>query len=256
MEYETFKVELSGNSCLITIDRPENLNALNSTFFNELDTFLHELEKWKEIRILIITGAGKAFVAGADIAEMIKMDSVAAMTFSQLGQKVFHRLETLDLIVIAAINGFALGGGLELAMACDFRIASSNAKFGQPEVNLGLIPGYGGTQRLPRLVGLANALLILTTGETISAGEALQMGLVQKVVDPESLMIETLRLAGLIGSKGPTAVKLVKNVVRNGCEMDFNSACQFESESFGSLFGNESLEGMQAFLEKRKPSWP
>jgi enoyl-CoA hydratase len=255
MEYKTFKVERKQNYCLITIDRPESLNALNSTFFHELDTFLFDLEKWNDIRVLIITGTGKAFVAGADIAEMVNKDSAAAMAFSQLGQKVFSRLESLDQIVIAAINGFALGGGLELAMACDFRIAATNAKFGQPEVNLGLIPGYAGTQRLPRLAGLANALFILTTGEMITSEEALRMGLVQKTVDPETLMTETLRLAGLIASKGPKAVKLVKNVVRKGCAMDFESASQLESESFGSLFGNEGLEGMQAFLEKRKPVW-
>lgn len=255
MEYKTFKVEREQNYCLITIDRPESLNALNSTFFHELDTFLFDLEKWNDIRVLIITGTGKAFVAGADIAEMVNKDSVAAMAFSQLGQKVFSRLESLDQIVIAAINGFALGGGLELAMACDFRIASTNAKFGQPEVNLGLIPGYAGTQRLPRLAGLANALFMLTTGEMITSEEALRMGLVQKTVDPENLMTETLRLVGLIATKGPKAVKLVKNVVRKGYAMDFESASQLESESFGSLFGNEGLEGMKAFLEKRKPVW-
>jgi enoyl-CoA hydratase len=255
MEYKTFKVEREQNYCLITIDRPESLNALNSTFFHELDTFLFALEKWSDIRVLIITGTGKAFVAGADIAEMVDKNCAAAMAFSQLGQKVFHRLESLNQIVIAAINGFALGGGLELAMACDFRIASTNAKFGQPEVNLGLIPGYAGTQRLPRLVGLANALFMLTTGEMITSEEALRMGLIQKAVDPENLMPETLRLAGLIASKGPKAVTLVKNVVRKGYAMDFEGASLLESESFGSLFGNEGLEGMKAFLEKRKPIW-
>jgi enoyl-CoA hydratase len=255
MKYKTFKVELAENTCVITIDRPENLNALNSVFFNELDMFLNEMENLNNIRVLIITGTGKAFVAGADIAEMVDKDGEAAKAFSQLGQKVFGRLEKLDKIVIAAINGFALGGGLELAMACDFRIASSIAKFGQPEVNLGLIPGYAGTQRLPRLIGLANALFILTTGEMITSDEALRMGLVQKVVDPENLMAETLRLAGLVASKGPKAVKLVKAVVRKGFAMEFDKASMLESESFGSLFGNEGLEGMQAFLEKRKPVW-
>ena len=256
MEYKTFKVERVENYCLITIDRPESLNALNSVFFNELDSFLSELETLSNVRVLIITGNGKAFVAGADIAEMVNKDCTAAISFSQLGQKVFRRLEKLDKIVIASINGFALGGGLELAMACDFRIASSYAKFGQPEVNLGLIPGYAGTQRLPRLTGLANALFILCTGEMITSEEALRMGLVQKVVDPENLMTETLRLAGLISSKGPKAVRLVKTVVRQGFTMDFDNASQLESESFGSLFGNEGLEGMTAFLEKRKPVWP
>ena len=255
MGYTTFNVEKYENTCFVTIDRPESMNALNSLFFNEMDTFLSVLEKWEETRVLVITGTGKAFVAGADIAEMVNKDSKAAQDFSQLGQKVFRRLEMLDMIVIAAINGFALGGGLELAMACDFRISSSNAKFGQPEVNLGLIPGYAGTQRLPRLVGLADALYILATGEMISSEEALRIGLVQKVVAQENLMAEVKRLAELIALKGPKAVKLTKAVVRKGYEMDFDNACRLESESFGSLFGNEGLEGMQAFLEKRKPVW-
>jgi enoyl-CoA hydratase len=259
MEYTTLKTERQGNICLVTLDRQQSLNALNSVFFQDMNVLLDEIASWTDLRVLIITGAGKAFAAGADIAEMANKDTDAATSFSQLGQKVFRRLELLDQPVIAAINGFALGGGLELAMACDFRIASSVAKFGQPEVNLGLIPGYAGTQRLPRLVGLANALYMLTTGEMITAGEALNMGFVQKVVEPENLMAETIRIAGVIASKGPMAVKAVKEITRKGFEEDFEKACNMESRVFGSLFGDEGSEGregMQAFLEKRKPVWP
>jgi enoyl-CoA hydratase len=161
----------------------------------------------------------------------------------------------MEIPVIAAINGFALGGGLELAMGCDIRIASSKAKFGQPEVNLGMIPGYAGTQRLPRLVGLGDALLLLMSGEMINAAEALRIRLVQKVVEPDELMEEVMKIAGIIASKGPKAVKKVKYVSRQGLGMDFDSACQMESEYFGSQFKNEGEEGMKAFLEKRKPGW-
>jgi enoyl-CoA hydratase len=258
MEYTTFKTDRQGSFCLVTLDRPQSLNALNSVFFRDMNALLDEIASWTDLRVLIITGSGKAFAAGADIAEMVNKDSEAAFSFSQLGQKVFRRLGLLDQPVIAAINGFSLGGGLELALACDFRIASSVAKFGQPEVNLGLIPGYAGTQRLPRLVGLANALFMLTTGEMISAGEALNMGLVQKVVDPENLMTETFRIAGVIATKGPQAVKAVKAITRAGYEESFENACNMESRVFGSMFGDkdsEGHEGMKAFLEKRKPIW-
>ncbi|MCK4836955.1 MAG: enoyl-CoA hydratase/isomerase family protein, partial [Candidatus Aminicenantes bacterium] len=175
--------------------------------------------------------------------------------FSQTGQNAFRKLEHLDKPVIAAINGFALGGGCELAMACDIRIASVKAKFGQPEVNLGLIPGYGGTQRLPRLIGLGHALFLLFSGDMISADEALKMGLVQKLTEPGELMSVSRELAQKIISKGPRAVRLVKQVARKGLSMDFDSGCALESEKFGTLFGNEGTEGMTAFLEKRSPDW-
>ena len=164
-------------------------------------------------------------------------------------------MELLEKPVIAAINGFALGGGLELALACDVRIAGAKAKFGQPEVNLGLIPGYAATQRLPRLIGLGNALFLLMSGEMVGAEEALRMGLVQKVVEPEQLLRTVMALAKTIAAKGPRAVKLVKHVARVGSLMDFESGCALESEKFGSLFENEGAEGMRAFLEKRAPKW-
>jgi enoyl-CoA hydratase len=239
----------------ISINRPEALNALNIRFFQELDEMITRIETDNNIRVIIITGIGKAFVAGADISEMVKMNSKEASEFSQNAMQIFDRLESLAIPVIGAINGFALGGGNELSMACDIRIASSKAKFGQPEVSLGVTPGFAGTQRLPRLIGLGNALQLLFTGNLISAEEALRIGLVQQVVEPQSLMEEVEKLAVLIASKGPKAVKLVKQLARNGLNSSFKDGCKAESVKFGSLFGNEATEGMNAFLEKRPPKW-
>ena len=255
MEYTILKSHIEGLTAILTISRPQALNALNSRFFDEMDAFISEISNNKSLRCLIITGEGKAFVAGADIAEMVNMGPDEGRKFSAKGQAVFNRLGELSIPVIAAINGFALGGGMELAMACDFRIAASTAKFGQPEVNLGLIPGYAGTQRLPRLTNLADALYLLTTAEIIDANTALQMRLVQKVTEPESLLEEAIRLAGLIAAKGPLAVKLVKEVTRKGLEMPFSEGEKLEQTHFGDPFGNEGAVGMQAFLEKRKPEW-
>lgn len=255
MDYEILKPVSEGNIVVLTLNRPQALNALNTRFFDEMDHFLDEVSKDSSVRALIITGEGKAFVAGADIAEMVNMNGDQARAFSRRGQEVFSKIGKVPFIVIAAINGFALGGGLELAMACDFRIASSNAKFGQPEVNLGLIPGYAGTQRLPRLTNLADALYLLSTGEAIDSATALSMRLVQKVTEPEGLMDEARRIANLIAAKGPMAVKLVKRVTRDGLNGSFDEGELMESKHFGDPFGNEGLEGMTAFLEKRKPSW-
>lgn len=255
MEYTILRPSIEGQTALLTISRPQALNALNSRFFEEMDFFISEISSDQNIRALIITGEGKAFVAGADIAEMVNMSPEEGRKFSEKGQAVFDRLGDLPFPVIGAINGFALGGGMELAMACDFRIASANAKFGQPEVNLGLIPGYAGTQRLPRLTNLADALYLLTTAEVIDAATALQMRLIQKVTEPENLLEEARRLAGQIASKGPLAVKLVKQVTRKGLEMPFTEGEKLECKHFGDPFGNEGAEGMRAFLEKRKPVW-
>ena len=255
MDYKIINVDSSEQIATLTINRPEALNALNSLFFKELDLRLDEISSREDIQIVVITGEGKAFVAGADITEMARMNPEQAKEFSRVGQAAFRKLELLEKPVIAAVNGFALGGGCELALACDIRIASSKAKFGQPEVNLGLIPGYAGTQRLPRLIGLGNALFLLFSGDTITAEQARQMGLVQQVVEPESLMPTVRELAAKIASKGPRAIKLVKQVARKGLLMDFESGCQLESREFSSLFENEGLEGMKAFLEKRAPKW-
>ena len=224
-------------------------------FFNEMDAAIAEISEKENVKVMIITGEGKAFVAGADISEMVDMTIEQGSAFSKVGQNTFRSLEKMKIPVIAAINGFALGGGLELAMGCDIRIASSKAKFGQPEVNLGMIPGYAGTQRLPRLVGLADALLLLMSGNMINAPEALRIGLIQKVTEPEELMDEVMKIAKTIASKGPQAVKKVKYVARKGLLSDFEKGCDLEAEYFGSQFKNEGEEGMKAFLEKRKPNW-
>lgn len=255
MTYETLKIAEAEGIITVTVSRPEALNALNSTFFAEMDDLIAAVADRSDVRVLIITGEGKAFVAGADIAEMVDMDSAQGTAFSKAGQHTFQGLENLEIPVIAAVNGFALGGGCELALSCDIRIASSKAKFGQPEVNLGLTPGYAGTQRLPRLVGLGDALYLLLTGDIISAEDALRLGLVQKVVDPENLPSEAMELARKIASKGPKAVRKVKQVVRRGLLSDFDAGSAMESDAFGSLFGNEAAEGMRAFLEKRRPNW-
>ena len=256
MSYKQLKVEAKDQLLIVTISRPEAMNALNSTFFDEMNAVLDNEASSEEVRVVILTGEGKAFVAGADIAEMVDMDSKEGAAFSVYGQKTFNRLELFEKPVIAAINGFALGGGLELAMACDFRIASSKAKFGQPEVNLGLIPGYCGTQRLSRIVGLNNALHLLLTGDMINATEALRLGLVQKVVEAEELMPEARKIASKIASKGKVSIEKVKEVTTKGMNMSFAEASNLEIEEFAKLFGKEeSKEGMTAFLEKRKPNW-
>lgn len=257
MEFEILNLTIEEDIALVTISRPKALNALNTRFFNEMDAMIEKISGMSEVKVMIITGEGKAFVAGADIAEMVDKNQQEGSDFSRLGQNTFSSLEKMEIPVIAAINGFALGGGLELAMGCDFRIASSKAKFGQPEVNLGLIPGYAGTQRLPRLVGTADALYLLMTAEMIGAEDALRIGLVQKVTEPENLIEETMKIARLIASKGPRAVKLIKQVVRKGLAGSFEDGCELEAVNFGSLFGkgNQGEIGMKAFLNKEQPKW-
>ncbi|PLX16546.1 MAG: hypothetical protein C0599_15055 [Salinivirgaceae bacterium] len=252
MDYKILKFEQRDHTGILTISRPDAMNALNSAFFDELDHFLGEIPN---IRVLVITGENKAFVAGADISEMVDMKPKDARQFSHRGQDIFNKIKDLRVPVIAAVNGFALGGGMELAMACDIRIASEKAKFGQPEVNLGLIPGFSGTQRLSRYTSLGNALYMLLTGEMIDANRAYDMGLVQKVTKPEELMDEVLKVAQTIASKGPKATEQAKKVARQGRLIHFHDANRLESEVFASLFGNEGTEGMKAFLEKRDPNW-
>lgn len=255
MTYEILKIDYQEHKAIITISRPEALNALNTRFFDEMDAAIEEIAGHEEVRVMIVTGEGKAFVAGADIAEMVDKSSKEGSQFGRKGQITFESLENMEIPVIAAINGFALGGGLELAMACDIRVASSKAKFGQPEVNLGLIPGYAGTQRLPRLVGMGNALYLLTTAEMITTEEALRMGLVQKMTEPEALMEEVMKMADAIISKGPKAIKKVKYVTRQGSHLSFRDGSALENVHFGSLFKDEGEKGMKAFLEKKKPDW-
>ncbi len=240
---------------MLTISRPSAMNALNSEFFREINIYLDDLILNEEVSVLIITGEGKAFVAGADISEMVDLTPSQAKGFSEKGQQTFFRIENLPIPVIAAVNGYTLGGGCELAMACDFRIASTKAVFGLPEVSLGLIPGYAGTQRLPRLIGLGNAMKCILSGEKVLAEEAYRMGLVQSLSEPEELIDDALKIAGKIASQGPIAVKTAKKVIRKGRNLGFEEAMDLEKKYFAEMFKDEGIEGMRAFLEKRKPNW-
>jgi len=257
MKYEILQIEKKDNIAIVTISRPKSMNALNTRFFDEMDAAVEFFKADSHLRAIIITGDGKAFVAGADIAEMKNKTAEEGSDFSRKGQNTFTSFATLKVPVIAAVNGFALGGGLELAMAADFRIASTKAKFGQPEVNLGLIPGFAGTQRLSRLVGMADALYLLMTADMIRAEDALRIGLVQQVVEPELLMDTCMKIATNIASKGPQAIAKVKAVTIEGLDMSLKDGSEYEAKEFGTLFGEESegAEGMTAFLEKRKPNW-
>jgi len=257
MSYQILNTEILNGVAVVTISRPKAMNALNTAFFDEMNSLLTELEPNNDVKVMVLTGDGKAFVAGADIAEMVGKTADEGQAFSKYGQETFDRLEAMPFPVIAAINGFALGGGCELAMSCDFRIASSKAKFGQPEVNLGLIPGYAGTQRMARLIGKADAMYLLLTADMISADEALRLKLVQKVFAPEQLMDEVMKIANNIAGKGPLAVRKVKEVTRQGLNKSFVEGSNLEAKHFGTLFGegSEGKEGMTAFLDKRKPNW-
>jgi len=240
----------------VTINKPKVLNALNAEVLTELDKIVTMLYTDKDIDVVIITGAGeKAFIAGADISEMKDQSPQEVYNFTRQGQILFQRIQDLPQPTIAAINGFAFGGGCELAMACDMRIASEKARFGQPEVALGITPGFGGTQRLPRLIGRAKAMEMILTGKTIKAPEALELGLVNKVVAPENLMAEAVSLAEEILSKGPHAVRQAKIAINKGLELDINSGCELEASLFALCFGEEQIEGMSAFLEKRKANF-
>lgn len=260
MPYETLEIELLPERCaqVIRINRPKALNALNPQVIGELSRELEGLAKRIEdgdwsVRGLILTGAGeKAFVAGADIAAMVEMGKDQAMAFASEGHAVGEMLSNLPIPAIAAVNGFALGGGCELAMACDFIIASEKARFGQPEVKLGVIPGFGGTQRLLRRVGLARALELCVTGEMIKADEALRIGLANRVVAPDALLDTCLAIVGAVAKMGPLAVAEAKRVLHRGAELPLEAANQLEVEAFSGLFETaDQSEGMRAFLDKR-----
>jgi len=257
MEFKTLLFEKKGKIGLITINRPQVLNALNSEVLEELDSLLDQISGDESIYVVILTGAGeKSFVAGADIAQMRSFTPQQARYFAKLGQKVLSKIERIPQPVIAAVNGFALGGGCELAMACDFRIASTKAKFGQPEVGLGVTAGFGGTQRLPRLVGKGMAAELLYTGDMIDAQEALRIGLVNKVVEPEKLLNTALELGEKITSRGKLAVFYSKAALNEGLNMDLERALAYEAEMFALCFTtSDQKEGMDAFLNKRKPEF-
>ncbi|MGL4849939.1 MAG: short-chain-enoyl-CoA hydratase [Clostridium sp.] len=253
MELKNVLLEKEGNLAIVTINRPKALNALNSETLADLNTVVEDLEKDSNIYAVILTGAGeKAFVAGADIAEMKDLTEEQGREFGILGNRVFRRLEKLDKPVIAAISGFALGGGCELAMSCDIRIASEKAKFGQPESGLGITPGFGGTQRLPRIVGLGKAKELIYTNEIIKADEALRIGLVNKVVALEELMDAAKEMASKIISNAPIANKLCKDAIDRGMQVSIDEAIMIEAEDFGKCFATEDQsEGMAAFMERR-----
>jgi|LGVF01.1.fsa_nt_gb enoyl-CoA hydratase len=253
MEFKCLLIEKKDHIGILSFNKPKVLNALDSEVLNELNSAIEYIEKDEEIYVLIITGIGKAFVAGADISEMKDMNAEQGREFGSLGSKVFRKIELMKKPVIAAINGFALGGGCELSMCCDIRIASSNAKFGQPEVSLGIIPGFAGTQRLSRIVGMAKAKELIFTGNMIKAEEAYNIGLVNKVVESDSLMEEAMKMATKIASNGQIAVKYSKVAINRGYEVDFEAGNEIETSLFGLSFAtNDQKEGMTAFLERRK----
>ena len=241
----------------VIINRPKALNALNSETLKELGNVIDGINVNDNIKAVILTGSGeKSFVAGADIAQMSKLNSMEATKFSRLAQNVFSQIEDLPKLVIAAVNGFALGGGCELAMACDIRFASKKAKFGQPEVNLGILPSFGGTQRLPRLVGKGIAKELIFSADMISADEAYRIGLVNKVYEPDELLSKSKEFAQKVMTKSPWGVKLAKASINNGLDVDLEAGLKYEANSFGLCFSTEDQkEGMKAFLEKRKANF-
>lgn len=251
--YETIELERDDYLATITISREKALNALNSQVLAELLTCVSTLELDDAIRVVILTGAGdKAFVAGADIAEMVDVDPLGARPFSELGASVGDAIESSSKVYIAAVNGFALGGGCELALCCDFIYASAKARFGQPEVKLGIIPGFGGTQRLPRRVGMGKAKQMVLTGEVIRAEEALRIGLVDELVAPEELIAKCRATAEKIAANGPLAVAEAKKIMHQGQSMTLEQALVLEQRAFGELFITaDREEGMAAFLDKR-----
>jgi enoyl-CoA hydratase len=251
MEYNFLKIAENGNVCTLTISAPKSLNALNTTILNELGDFCDHFDCVK-YRCLIITGDGeKSFVAGADISEMATLNMLQAQTFGSRGAAVFRKIETLHVPVIAAVNGFALGGGCELAMACDIRICSSNARFGQPEVGLGIIPGFSGTYRLAKLVGMGMAKQLIVTGRNIKADEALRIGMVNAVYEPADLMPAAMQMAESICKNAPIAVAYAKQCINEEYDLPADEAIAYENKLFGKCFATEDQKnGMQAFLTK------
>lgn len=254
MSYENLIFTKDGAIGVLKINRPKSLNALNPATVNEIASCLEAVRQDPSIRCLIVTGEGdRAFVAGADISAMVTMTATEGHAFSELGLGVLRKLETLPIPVIAAVNGFALGGGTELALACDLIIAADKAKFGQPEINLGIIPGFGGTQRLARRIGLPRARELIFSGDMIDAETALRYGLANKVVPLAELMHEAMALAQKLAAKPPIAIRQAKAAINAGIDMDLDNGCRFENEAFALTFATEDKkEGMEAFLAKRE----
>jgi enoyl-CoA hydratase len=257
MTFENLLIERDEATAIVTINRPKVLNALNTQTLDELRRAILEIKQDEGVRVVIVTGAGeRSFVAGADINELAVQTPTSGREHALAGQHVFDLIENLGKPVIAAINGFALGGGCELAMACTLRLAADSARLGQPEIALGLIPGYAGTQRLPRLVGIGKAMEMILTGTPIAADEAQRIGLVNRVVPAAALMAEARTLAVQLAKGAPIAMRYIINAVNKGVEMPFAEACQYEATLFGLVASTDDMkEGTAAFLEKRKPAF-
>lgn len=257
MNYQNLLVDLADSIAIVTVNRPDKLNALNAKTMEELKSIFSSLKNNDEVRVVILTGAGeKAFVAGADISELNKLNMISGKEFAEKGQEIFNLIENLDKPVIAAVNGFALGGGSELALACHIRLASENAKFGQPEVNLGIIPGYGGTQRLTRLINSGRAMEYILTGDMIDANEAYRIGLVNHVYPQSELLDKAKEMGKKIVSKGANAIRLALKAVNACDEISAKEGQKLEASLFAICCGTEDFkEGTSAFLEKRKPEF-
>jgi len=257
VEFANVILEKKDRIGLLTINRPKALNALNKDTLLDIKAAVENVRDDNDVDVLVITGSGdKSFVAGADITFMLEMNALQGREFGQLGSGVFRLIESMEKPVIAAINGFCLGGGCELAMSCDFRISSEKGKFGQPEVGLGVTPGFGGTQRLPRIVGTGMANELLYTGDVIDANEALRIGLVNHVVPADELMDYVMKIAKKISSKGQISVRFCKKAVYEGIQTDIDRGLTVEADIFGLCFATEEQkEGMKAFVEKRKPNF-
>jgi enoyl-CoA hydratase len=257
MSYETLLYDIHHHVATITFNRPKVLNALNAQVFDELEAIFTDMDRNQSVRAILITGTGeRAFAAGADINELARVKAVNGEQMARRGQEVFSLIESCGKPVIALINGFALGGGCELALACTMRLASATAKLGQPEIKLGIIPGYGGTQRLPRLIGESRALRLILSGDMISADEALRIGLVDEVHPPDQLLLRGQELATQIANAAPLAVTGALEAVRRGSHLHLYDAMRVEAEIFGQLCETEDkTEGATAFLEKRTPHW-
>lgn len=254
--YNNIIFEKQDNIGILKINRPKALNALNTETICEIEQAVSEIKNDPEIKVLVLTGEGKAFIAGADIVEMKDKTPEEARTFAAMGMKVFREIELMEKPVIAAVNGFALGGGCELSMSCDIRIAGEKAKFGQPETGLGITPGFAGTQRLPRLVGAGKAKELIFTAKIINAEEAEKIGLVNSVVPQEELMDKVMEMAKQIAANSPMAVKYAKSAINRGYETDIETGMYIERDIFGLCFASEEqIEGMTAFVEKRKPDF-
>ncbi len=253
MSYETIKYEVKEGIGTITINRPDVLNALNMQVLAEMLSAIVSAASDAEVKVVVVTGAGRSFIAGADIAQMSEFGTQDGLRFGDLGHAMLMALETMDKPAIAAVNGFALGGGTEVSLGCDFIYASTKAKFGQPEVSLGIIPGFGGTQRLARTVGMNKARELIYTGEIIDAQEAVRIGLVAEVFEPDELMDKVREKANLLMSNGPLAIAAAKRVMNKGVDLPLDSALELEKQAFSALFGTEDqTEGMAAFVAKRK----